>query len=106
MITAPFSPSASPTTSLKCSQAFPIQAKTSDTSSFLSAINPSSDTERPNITFPMVFSNLRGYYSTWQLPQKQCTTLDRKKLLLSYSLLHYYKEHDMRDQPYDALIVG
>src|SRR6266704_4662075 len=58
MITAPFSPSASPTTSWNCSMALPIQAKTSETSSFLSAINPSSETERPNITFPMMFSNL------------------------------------------------
>src|SRR5436305_11399439 len=56
MITAPFSPSASPTTSWNCSMALPIQAKTSETSSFLSAINPSSDIERPNMTFPMMFS--------------------------------------------------
>src|SRR5947208_159883 len=36
----------------------PIQAKTSETSSCLSAIKPSSETERPNRTFPIVFSNL------------------------------------------------
>src|SRR5205085_8321893 len=58
MITAPQSLSASPTISWKCSHALPIHANTSDGSSFLSAINPSSDTERPNMTFPIVFSDL------------------------------------------------
>src|SRR5438874_13713665 len=58
MITAPVSFSCSPATSKKCSMALPIQAKTSETPSFLSAIKPSSDTERPNRTFPIVFSNL------------------------------------------------
>src|SRR5260370_7350394 len=58
MITAPVSFSCSPATSKKCSIALPIQAKTSETPSFLSAIKPSSDTERPTRTFPMVFSNL------------------------------------------------
>src|SRR5207244_524023 len=86
MITAPFSLSASPTISLKCSHALPIQANTSDGSSFLSAINPSSDTERPNMTFPMVFSDLCECYSTRQLPRKkQYTPREAKKLLRSYS---------------------
>src|SRR5436309_13989669 len=58
MITAPQSLSASTTISLKCSHALPIHANTSDGSSFLSAINPSSETERPNMTFPIVFSDL------------------------------------------------
>src|SRR5258707_11224172 len=58
MITAKVSLSCSPETSKKCSIALPIQAKTSETPSCLSAIKPSSDTERPNRTFPMVFSNL------------------------------------------------
>src|SRR5437763_4956200 len=58
MITAPVSFSCSPATSKKCSMELPIQAKTSETPSFLSAINPSRETERPNRTFPIVFSNL------------------------------------------------
>src|SRR5712692_3881431 len=84
MITAPISLSESPTTSWNCSIALPIHANTSDGSSFLSAINPSSDTERPNMTFPMVFSDLCGCYSTRQLPRnKQYTPRDAKNLLLS-----------------------
>src|SRR5258708_14233977 len=67
MITAPVSLSCSPATSKNCSIALPIQAKTSETPSFLSAIKPSSDTERPNRTFPMVFSNLCGCSSLQRL---------------------------------------
>src|SRR6266404_466633 len=67
MITAPVSLSCSPATSKKCSIALPIQAKTSETPSFLSAIKPSSDAERPNRTFPMVFSNLCGCSSIQRL---------------------------------------
>src|SRR5438132_9182364 len=36
--------------------ALPIQAKSSDGSPLLSAIKPSRETDRPNRTFPMVFS--------------------------------------------------
>src|SRR5215472_7612125 len=60
MITAPVSFSCSPATSKKCSMPLPIQAKTSLTPSFLSAIKPSRETERPKRTFPMVCSNLGG----------------------------------------------
>src|SRR6266851_2383203 len=67
MITAPVSLSCSPATSKNCSIALPIQAKTSETPSFLSAIKPSSETERPNRTFPMMFSHLCGYSSKQRL---------------------------------------
>src|SRR6266487_3153985 len=67
MITAPVLFSCSPATSKKCSMALPIQAKTSETPSFLSAIKPSSETERPNRTFPIVFSNLCACSSTKRL---------------------------------------
>src|SRR5438067_5579964 len=53
MITAPVSWNVSPTTSCNCSIAFPIQAKTCEGSPCVSAIKPSSDTDRPNRTFPM-----------------------------------------------------
>src|SRR5947209_16489516 len=77
MITAPFSPSASPTTSWNCSMALPIQAKTSETPSFLSAINPSSETERPNITFPIMFSFrlALNFYRTPHTQAHQCQAL-------------------------------
>ena len=55
-------------------------------STFLSAINPSSDTERPNMIFPMVFSNLRGCYSPQHLTSKSSLLPpDAKKLLRSCS---------------------
>ena len=56
IITAPVSLSVSPTISCNCSMALPIQAKSSEGSPCLSAIKPSRETDKPNKTFPMVFS--------------------------------------------------
>src|SRR5437879_346963 len=86
MITAPVSKSVSPTTSCNCSIAFPIQAKTCDTSPCLSAIKPSSETDRPNRTFPMVFSNLCECSPPRQPPRnKQPPRRETKQLLRSCS---------------------
>src|SRR5690348_5943903 len=98
MITAPHSLSASPTISWKCSHALPIQANTSDGSSFLSAINPSSDTERPNITFPIVFSNLREYILRGNRLVKNSVPPWTEKIF-SYRLFSHDIRTPGRDQP-------
>src|SRR6185437_13598316 len=88
MMTAPQSLSESPMISCRRSHASENHANTSVTSSFLPAMYPSSETERPNMTLPIVCSyHGRGCYpfvrvlgAIWLIAQRDDTALERPRL--------------------------